>query len=213
MSKTTETASAGQNSGIGTISETALQLLCKAFWLRKASAHNANRIVSEWIKRLPNDAEGLELLSAPPDWEDALTQAGFRYCDGIEAWADTAYFKARDTFGEEEVAVDDFTHSGEEDPEDAFHDLGLDVADYERDVFGHWIIDEWFSDRLEMQGAHCPEWHGLRVWCRTTTGQATYMDDCVRRSMLGLITDDATGKVCLDKLAIWSETLGVEVTL
>tara|TARA_E500000318_G_scaffold24210_1_gene24382 strand:- start:457 stop:1095 length:639 start_codon:yes stop_codon:yes gene_type:complete len=212
MSKTTEKATAGHNSGTGTINEPTFQLLCKAFWLQKARAHNAGKIVSEWVNGFPDDEECRELLSAPPDWEDALDQEGFDYSENAGAWVESAYVGTLDDDCDT-ASINDCTHTYEEDPEEAFRDLGLDATDYEQEVFEHWIVDEWFADRLEMQGEHCPEWQGLRIWCRTCTDQAVYVDDCVRCSMLGLITDGKAGKVSPGKLLRWSQILGVGVTL
>ena len=54
---------------------------------------------------------------------------------------------------------------------------GLDVSDYERKVYEHWIVTDHLADRLEERGERVlRDFFGLTVWCRTTTDQPIDMD-------------------------------------
>ncbi|MTD92865.1 hypothetical protein GIW81_00795 [Hyphomicrobium sp. xq] len=57
----------------------------------------------------------------------------------------------------------------------------VDVSEYSGEVYEHWIVSEWFADKLEAAGERVVrDWHGLTIWARTTTGQAIYMDSVVQ---------------------------------
>ena len=44
----------------------------------------------------------------------------------------------------------------------------------------HWIVEDWFADALEKEGELVGEVAGLRIWGRTTSGQAISMDYVVQ---------------------------------
>jgi hypothetical protein len=55
-----------------------------------------------------------------------------------------------------------------------------DIEPYQREVFEHWIVSDWFADKLAEKGEKVDkDFAGLTVWARTTTGQAIYMDSVI----------------------------------
>jgi len=59
-----------------------------------------------------------------------------------------------------------------------FH--GLDP--YDREVFEHWAVTDWFADQLIEHGEKVDkDFSGLCVWARTTTGQAIAADYVVEQ--------------------------------
>ncbi len=55
-------------------------------------------------------------------------------------------------------------------------DKSLDVDDYRREVFEHWIVSDWLAGKLSELGEATGEVFGLTVWGRTTTGQSIGSD-------------------------------------
>lgn len=53
-------------------------------------------------------------------------------------------------------------------------EYGLDP--YNNEIYEHWLIDPWLADRLEEQGERVGRLAGMKIWGRSTTGQAIYMD-------------------------------------
>lgn len=49
-----------------------------------------------------------------------------------------------------------------------------------REVFEHWIVSEWFADKLEAAGEVIEkDFHGLTIWGRTCSGQAILLDSVI----------------------------------
>ena len=51
----------------------------------------------------------------------------------------------------------------------------------------HWIVEDWFADALEKEGELVGEVAGLRIWGRTTSGQAISMDYVVQRILKEIV--------------------------
>ena len=47
-------------------------------------------------------------------------------------------------------------------------------------VFELWTIQEWLAYKLRQRGEKVIELSLLFIWCRTTTGQAIKLDDCIK---------------------------------
>jgi len=60
--------------------------------------------------------------------------------------------------------------------------LESEIADLESDqeypteALEHWIVSDWFADKLEQHGQMVIEFCNLNIWGRTTSGQAIIMD-------------------------------------
>ncbi len=53
---------------------------------------------------------------------------------------------------------------------------------YQREVFEHWAVTDWFAEKLEAAGEKVDkDFGGLCIWARTTTGQAIYADSVIER--------------------------------
>jgi hypothetical protein len=56
------------------------------------------------------------------------------------------------------------------------------IDPYQREVFEHWIVSDWFADKLIEAGEKVDkDFAGLCIWARTTTGQAVYADAVIER--------------------------------
>lgn len=53
---------------------------------------------------------------------------------------------------------------------------------YQREVFEHWLVSNWFAEKLTQHGEKVDtDFAGMTVWARTTTGQAISQDGVVQR--------------------------------
>lgn len=111
--------------------------------------------------------QAFELVAPVPDYEEAAIQAGWKF-DGkrwyhspqkgrtIAGWYDK---------GEEQALCE-----------------AADIEPYDREVFEHWAVTDWFADKLIAQGEKVDkDFAGLCIWARTTTGQAIYADGIIER--------------------------------
>jgi hypothetical protein len=48
-----------------------------------------------------------------------------------------------------------------------------------REIYEHWLVNHYVAGKLESVGEKVVEILGMRVWCRTTTGQSFWMDSCM----------------------------------
>lgn len=56
----------------------------------------------------------------------------------------------------------------------------FNIEPYQIEAYEHWIVSDWFADKLEAQGEMVlKDFHGLTIWGRTTTGQAIHMDSVI----------------------------------
>jgi hypothetical protein len=52
-----------------------------------------------------------------------------------------------------------------------------DIEPYDREVFEHWAVTDWFADKLIAAGEKVDkDFAGMCVWARTTTGQGIAQD-------------------------------------
>lgn len=101
-------------------------------------------------------------LSYPlEDWEDAAREAGFLETDsGITEPSDDD----PDSWNTWQEACE-----------------ARDIEPHQREIYEHWIVSDWFADKLAEKGEKIDkDFAGLTVWGRTTTGQAIYMDSVVQ---------------------------------
>lgn len=57
----------------------------------------------------------------------------------------------------------------------------IDTDDYRSEVFEHWVVSDWFADKLlERGGVVDMDFMGLAVWGRCTSGQRISMDGVVQ---------------------------------
>lgn len=116
--------------------------------------------------------QAFELACPIDDWEEAAAQAGWRHvtdADRAETRAaQSATYRNGSAF-----------HTGGD-----WSDLCqiYDIDPYQREVFEHWAVSDWFADKLIEQGEKVDkDFAGLCVWARTTSGQAIYADSIVER--------------------------------
>ena len=110
-------------------------------------------------------AQAAELSFPIPDYEEAATQAGYHQLEN-DKWTRPC---------ENNEDIPDYWDSAE----DVCHENNIDP--YERDVFEHWIVSEWFGRRLSERGEKVDfDFCNLTIWARTTTGQAISMDHVIR---------------------------------
>jgi hypothetical protein len=81
-----------------------------------------------------------------------------------------AHAERHATFGDYEISDFYRTHDAADDP--ASEDFC--------EVYEQWSVSDWLASRLQNTGATVREFFGMRVWLRTCTGQALYMDACFR---------------------------------
>jgi len=110
--------------------------------------------------------QAFEIASPIQDYEEAAIQSawakneagqwshGIDPDDGVEVVADSA--------------------------EEACELSGIDP--YDREVFEHWAVSDWFADKLIAQGEKVDkDFGGLCIWARTTSGQGIASDGVVQR--------------------------------
>lgn len=57
----------------------------------------------------------------------------------------------------------------------------FDIEPYDREVYEHWIVSDWFARRLAEKGEKVDtDFAGLTVWARTCTGQSISLDGVVQ---------------------------------
>ena len=54
------------------------------------------------------------------------------------------------------------------------------INPYDVEVFEHWAVTNWFSEKLKEHGEIVGELFDFTLWGRCTTGQAIYMDGIIR---------------------------------
>jgi hypothetical protein len=115
--------------------------------------------------------QAFELACPVPDYEEAAIQAGWRVA-GLHGAA-TAFDNPDFPGG----------HSG------SWETLcgEYDIEPYDREVFEHWAVTDWFADELIAAGEKVDkDFAGMCVWARTTTGQGIaqdYVIQCIHKSL------------------------------
>jgi hypothetical protein len=109
-------------------------------------------------------AQALELASPIDDYEEAAIQAGWK----IDADKDIGLQQDRNNYLVAESWRDACKQSN--------------IEPYDREVFEHWAVTDWFADKLEAAGEKVDkDFADLCVWARTTTGQAIHADGVIER--------------------------------
>lgn len=110
--------------------------------------------------------QAFELACPVQDYEEAATQAGWTgpHTDDYGA---TFFKDATDgqtwTTGCWERLCGDF-----------------DIEPYDREVFEHWAVTDWFADKLIAKGEKVDkDFAGLCIWARTTSGQMIQADSVI----------------------------------
>jgi hypothetical protein len=65
-------------------------------------------------------------------------------------------------------------------------DMDLDIDDYGREAYEHWIVTPYLADKLEEHGEIVGELFNWKIWGRCTTGQAIYLDGVIGRIASGM---------------------------
>jgi hypothetical protein len=117
--------------------------------------------------------QAFELACPVPDYEEAAIQESWTgpYKDQygatyFQCGADAATWSARDW----EALCRDH-----------------EIEPYDREVFEHWAVTDWFADKLIAAGEKVDkDFAGMCVWARTTTGQGIaqdYVIQCIHKSL------------------------------
>lgn len=115
--------------------------------------------------------QAIELASPIDDWEEAATQEGWSGDESLATGPDDTtaprlYFKE----GEDGHIARDWQELCED----------FDIEPYQRDVYEHWIVNDWLADRLAEKGEKVDkDFAGITVWARTTTGQLIAADSVI----------------------------------
>ena len=110
-------------------------------------------------------------LSCNLDYSSALIESGVARWDEIrEQWISND---------------DDADHW--DDAKAACDDLYIDP--HEQETLEYWHVDSWIANQLRKQDENVVGLDGLnlRVWCRTTSGQAISIDSCIEQITENLI--------------------------
>jgi hypothetical protein len=62
---------------------------------------------------------------------------------------------------------------------DLVEELGLDIDDWQQDVYEWYDVSFTLGSHLMAKGEKVVSFYGLRLWGRTCTGQAVYMDGVI----------------------------------
>lgn len=63
-----------------------------------------------------------------------------------------------------------------------------DIDPYDREVFEHWAVSPWLSEKLQALGEKVdPDFGNMHVWARCTTGQAISADGVIERIYADMI--------------------------
>lgn len=121
--------------------------------------------------------QAFELASPVPDYEEAARQEGFEFYQveqNIWRWRGRNQEDCCDYASLEFAAQDACAIAG--------------VDPYEREVYEHWIVSDWFADKLAAKGEKVDkDFAGMTVWARTTTGQAISLDGVIQAIWADLV--------------------------
>lgn len=125
--------------------------------------------------------QAFELSTPVRDPDEALYQNGHKVIEIARDDGPTEYAVVPLDYEGTPTADDVTLYEDDDEARDAWLDESrIDVEDYGREVFEHWIIDPWLGRKLEARGEKVDrDFAGLCVWGRTTTGQAISMDEVI----------------------------------
>lgn len=113
--------------------------------------------------------QAFELASPIADYEEAAIQEGWQYHDEWKTWVKASAHRDPREDQEEYASAEELCRE-------------YDIEPYDREVFEHWAVTDWFADKLIAAGEKVDkDFAGLCVWARTTTGQAIYADGVIER--------------------------------
>lgn len=76
--------------------------------------------------------------------------------------------------------IGDCTFDSEEDAaENCCDENGIDICEYDSEVYEHWIVSPFFGRKLQQHGEQVIDFCNMDIWCRCCTGQAIYMDGVI----------------------------------
>jgi hypothetical protein len=69
-------------------------------------------------------------------------------------------------------------------------DNDINMEDYGREAYEHWIVTSYFADKLKDKGEIVGELFNWHIWGRCTTGQAISMDGVIQQiaSDMGILS-------------------------
>lgn len=119
--------------------------------------------------------QAFELASPVPDYEEAAIQAGWNWDEHANEFRLNDKGDGHDGF----VAIPLF-ENGQPNWELLCDDQ--EIESYDREVFEHWAVTDWFADKLIAAGEKVDKDFGnLCIWARTTTGQGIASDGVIER--------------------------------
>ena len=134
------------------------------------------------------------------DWSDACTHVGYdrsiEYADK-DGEMDTIDF---DTWFEDYCSDDEKTSALDGirtyitdhvlDWREFCSDNDVEADDYGSEVYEHWLVSNWLSQKLSERGEVTGEVCGLTIWGRCTTGQSICLDHVIQEIALELWGDE-----------------------
>ena len=101
----------------------------------------------------------------------------------VELWTANVDEDARESFAEAMGWLWDNDEEEWRDEDGDYVELhDEDAHSYVGEVYEHWVVTSHFAFVLSAYGEKVVrDWHGLNVWCRTTTGQAISMDHVIKK--------------------------------
>jgi hypothetical protein len=84
------------------------------------------------------------------------------------------------------LADDELDKLGVREYEKFCRDMDLDIDDYGREAYEHWIVTPYLAGKLEEQGEIVGELFNWKIWGRCTTGQAICLDGVIERIASGM---------------------------
>lgn len=122
--------------------------------------------------------QAFELSCPIEDYEEAALQEGAKIFERAPGeWI---------VLDQPDTRLWDEIYESREDAARAFCEVH-DLEPYQREVYEHWVVTEWFGRELEAHGEKVDfDFAGLTVWARTTTGQAIYTDSVIAEIYRGL---------------------------
>jgi hypothetical protein len=136
--------------------------------------HRASELVSRLAELEPDNEEVMNLMRGVPDYETAVLESN---ADWIET---AAYFDVDHEALTPENARTALLQAVE-DEDVTFEEIAdyLRVDPHEREIFEHWIVSDFFAEKLSEHGETTGELYGLTIWGRPTTGQSISLDHVV----------------------------------
>lgn len=147
----------------------AQEVLCNLSWLVATLATGISGIYEPGRGKsdlLELAEQAYELIAPIDDWEEAAFQAG---------WTRNAHNGMFVAPAGSDIRLADY---------ETWQELceANDIEPYQREVYEHWAVTEWFADKLEAHSEKVDrDFAGLIVWARTTSGQSIAADYVLER--------------------------------